>query len=163
MDNLDHKILARLRENGRAAFRELADELGVAEGTVRNRMNRLIEQDVMRLVAVTNPLALGYRLDCFIGLEVDFLKIESIVTQLANYEEIRYVGIAIGPYDVIVAGSFVSEDDLLEFLTKKLAKLEGVKRSETSHMLRTLKRTYDWTPPDKRYASAEDRPRRERG
>jgi Lrp/AsnC family transcriptional regulator, regulator for asnA, asnC and gidA len=146
LDTFDHAIIQRLRHNGRIPFREIANELAVSEGTVRNRVNRLTEQGAMRIVAVTDPRKLGSPIDCVIGLEVDLRQIHAVAARLTEFPELRYVGIATGPFDIIIAGDFVSEKHLLDFLSQTLASIDGTKRSETSRILHTYKRLFDAVP-----------------
>ena len=156
LDGLDHAIIERLRHNGRIPFREVANELAVSEGTIRNRVNRLNEQGVMRIVAVTDPRKLGSPVDCLLGLEVDLRHIHAVAARLTECPELRYVGIATGPFDIIIAGDFTSEKHLLDFLTQTLASIEGIRRSETSRILHVQKRPFD-TVPAPRPSAAEVR------
>jgi Lrp/AsnC family transcriptional regulator for asnA, asnC and gidA len=146
LDGLDHSIIEHLRHNGRIPFREVANQLAVSEGTIRNRVNRLNEQGVMRIVAVTDPRKLGSPVDCLLGLEVDLRHIQAVGARLTECPELRYVGIATGPFDIIIAGDFTSEKHLLDFLTQTLASIEGIKRSETARILHVQKRPFDTVP-----------------
>jgi Lrp/AsnC family transcriptional regulator, regulator for asnA, asnC and gidA len=145
LDKLDRSLIARLRQDGRQPLSEIAKELNVSEGTVRNRLNRLLDQAVMRVVAVPDPAKLGYPLDCILGLSVDLQHLHSVSSALAKCTEIRYVGIATGLYSLIIAGDFASEEHLLEFLTTRLAAIPGVQRTEAFRILKVVKRRDD--PP----------------
>jgi Lrp/AsnC family transcriptional regulator for asnA, asnC and gidA len=146
LDGLDRAVLQRLQEDGRVPFSELANALGMSEGTVRNRVNRMKDLGVLRIIAVTEPSLLGYSLDCIIGLEVELGRVETVAARLTEYPELRYVGIATGPYDIIIAGDFASERHLLEFLTRTLAQIDGIRRTETSRILQVHKR-FDGASP----------------
>jgi Lrp/AsnC family transcriptional regulator for asnA, asnC and gidA len=115
----------------------------VSEGTIRNRVNRLNQHGVMRIVAVTDPRKLGSPIDCLIGLEVDLRQIHAAAARLTQCSELRYVGIATGPFDIIIAGDFRSEEHLLDFVTRTLASIDGIKRSETARILHVHKRLFE--------------------
>ncbi|MCL5959394.1 MAG: Lrp/AsnC family transcriptional regulator [Chloroflexi bacterium] len=148
VDDLDRKIISALRKDGRETATELGRRFGVTEATIRNRIDRLVNDGVMRVVAVVNPHKLGYNCDTFITLKVDADKIIDAADRLAEMEEIRYVGIASGSSDVIIAAFFRSNEELLEFLTSRLGAVPGIRHGETSHLLKVVKRTYDWIRPE---------------
>lgn len=152
---LDDQIVAALRADGRMSNAELARRLGVTETTVRNHLRRLIESKRMQVVAVADPYRLGYETDTNIGLHVRPDKIAEVARRLASFPEVRYVGICTGAYDIIVAAMFRSNAELLHFLTAELASVPDIVRTETSHVLKVVKRTYDWVNP-----GAEDTVRR---
>ena len=144
LDDLDKNIISLRRVDGRKTAMELARQLGVTEGTIRNRMERLANDGIMRIVAVANPYEIGYNTDVLIGLQVDADKILDVAHQLTEMEQIRYVGISTGFYDIIIGALFYSSDELLDFVTTRLGSVPGIRRTETSHILKVMKRTYDW-------------------
>jgi Lrp/AsnC family transcriptional regulator for asnA, asnC and gidA len=144
LDPLDWQLMSRLRANGRRANRDLARELGVAEATVRNHLRRLIDQECIQIVAATNPLKLGYQVDAVIGLHVDNRRVRAVADKLAQMEEVRYASITVGAYDIIIAAFFPTHNDLLEFLTAKLGRIPGIRKTETSLSMKLVKRSYDW-------------------
>lgn len=126
---------------------ELARRLGVTETTVRKHLRKLIESHRMQVVAVADPYRLGYETDTNIGLHVRLGKVTDVAERLATLPEVRYVGVSTGAYDIIVAAMFRSNAELLRFLTEKLASVPDIEKAETSHILRVVKRTYDWVNP----------------
>ena len=144
LDDLDFKIISLLREDGRRTNIDLAKQLGVTETTVRKRIKRLINEEVMRVVAIANPYKIGYQIDAMIGLHVEPDKIMPVSRRLSHMEEVRYVGVTTGTYDLMIAALFRSNEELLQFVTEKLGTLPGVKSTQTSHVLKVLKRTFDW-------------------
>lgn len=149
IDALDLHLMSRLRENGRRANRDLARELGVAEATIRNRLRRLIDHECIQIVAATNPLRLGYQVDAVIGLHVDNQRVKAVAQKLAQMEEVRYASITVGAYDIIIAAFFPTHNDLLEFLTGKLGRIPGIRKTETSLSMKLVKRSYDWMSTEK--------------
>jgi Lrp/AsnC family transcriptional regulator, regulator for asnA, asnC and gidA len=146
LDDLDWAILHRLLEDGRAPFRDVGHALGVSEGTIRNRVNRIKDRGVLRIIGVAEPRLLGYAVDCVIGLEVELDRVEAVAERLTEIPELRYVGIATGPYDIIIAGDFKSERHLLEFLTRTMPMIGGIRRTETARILQVQKRAFGVNP-----------------
>jgi Lrp/AsnC family transcriptional regulator for asnA, asnC and gidA len=147
LDELDHQIIAVLQRNGRVANVEIARELGLAEGTVRKRMERLLASGAIRIAAVVNPAGLGYATRIIIGIETNLTQLETLAERLAAIPEICSVSIVTGTYDVIIEVVLPSSDKLLSFLLDQVAVLPGVKRTETCHVLKTVKRACDWVIP----------------
>lgn len=144
VDEVDNKIIAALRHDGRKSNVELGREIGVSEGTIRKRVARLIQEGVMQVIAVANPQKLGYQIEVLIGIHCDIDKIKEIADHLSKMAEIRSTSIASGVYDILVIGLFRNNDEFLDFLLNKLSNVLGIRKTETSYMLRTTKRTYDW-------------------
>lgn len=143
-DEIDRHIIALLRQEGRRSNIDIAKQLGVTETTIRKRIKRLITEDVMRVVAITNPYKIGYQIDTLIGIHVEPDKVMAVSRQLAHMEEVRYVGVTTGTYDLMIAALFRSNEELLQFVTAKLGTTPGVRSTQTSHVLKVLKRTFDW-------------------
>ena len=147
-DELDQGIISALRRNGRQPNSEVARQLGVTEATIRSRIQRLVAEGVMQVVAMTNPHRIGYALDVLIGIEVVPGKLFDVARELQAFEEVRVLSIVTGRYDIHAAAIFRDNDELFRFLTEKLAVIEGLKKYETFHVLRTVKRSYDyWKSP----------------
>lgn len=144
VDEVDNKIIAALRQDGRKSNVELGREIGVSEGTIRKRVARLIQEGVMQVIAVANPQKLGYQIEVLIGLHCDIGNVKEIADHLSSLEEVRTTSIASGVYDILMVALFRNNDELLDFLLNKLSSVPGIRKTETSYLLRTAKRTYDW-------------------
>jgi Lrp/AsnC family transcriptional regulator for asnA, asnC and gidA len=129
LDALDHRLIAALRQNGRAPFRRLATELGVSEATLRNRYARLVEGNVLAVTAVTNPMALGYDATAMLGLSVNGPP-DAVADELSRWEEAVYVVVVAGRFDLLVELVAHDRRHLLE-LMNRIRALEGVTGSET--------------------------------
>jgi Lrp/AsnC family transcriptional regulator for asnA, asnC and gidA len=147
LDDLDMKIIAILQDDGRTSNREVSRKLGVSEATVRNRISRLILEDLIEIVAVPTPRAVGMTLSAIIGVSVSLRSIESVVEELVTKPEVRYAGLATGRYEIIIEAFFQDHEHLLEFLTKEVGHMEGVTRVESSLILRVAKFSYEWEIP----------------
>lgn len=129
LDDLDHRLIAALRADGRAPFRRLAGQLGVSEATLRNRYARLVEGNVLAVTAVTNPMALGYDATAMLGLSVVGPP-EAVADELSTWDEAVYVVVVAGRFDLIVEVVARDRRDLLAMMNRIRA-LEGVTASET--------------------------------
>jgi len=147
LDDVDKGIISILQKDGRTSNREVGRTLGVSEATVRNRISRLLSEDLIEIVAVPTPRAVGMTISAIIGVSVSLRAIEEVVTELVTKPEVRYVGLATGRYEVILESFFQDQEHLLEFITKDLGHMEGVTRVETSLILRVAKFSYEWEIP----------------
>ena len=102
MDELDRKIIALLQLDGRASNAKIAREVGVSEGTVRRRLRRLVQDDVVNVIAVPNLEKLGYGTTALIGLQTGPGRSDAVAEAIANMEESHYVAVTTGTYDVFV-------------------------------------------------------------
>jgi Lrp/AsnC family transcriptional regulator for asnA, asnC and gidA len=144
LDDLDRSIIRQLQLNGRRPYAGMARELGVPEATVRQRTERLVARGVVQIVGVSDPLAMGFRQPAFIGLKVDASRIEQIAAQIAQLEEVTYLVITAGRFDLVCEVVCRDSDHLLEVLGQRLGVIEGIRSSETLVELRIVKETYQW-------------------
>ena len=146
MDKLDLSILASLQTDGRRPFTDIAQELGVSEGTVRNRVSKLIDQQVLHIVGLVDPTSLGFNAPAVIGVSISEGDIEEIAAEIAAYSEVSYLIMVSGEFDFIVEVLCKDRDHLANFLNYKLRKVSGVERTQTFMTLRTFKVAYG-SPP----------------
>ena len=142
MDELDRKIIALLQRDGRASNAKIAREVGVSEGTVRRRLRRLVQQDVVKIVAVPNLEKLGYATTALVGLQTGPGKSDEVADAIASLDEAQYVAITTGAYDIFIWAGLESAESLGTFLRNKIGNIEGVQRTETFVNLAIKKRTY---------------------
>lgn len=142
MDDLDHKMINLLQLDGRASNAKIAREVGVSEGTVRRRLRRLVEDDVVKIIAVPNLEKLGYATTALIGIQTSPGKSDSVATAIAKLSEAQYVAITTGAYDIFVWTGLPSAEALGDFLRDRIGPIPGVQRTETFVNLAIKKRTY---------------------
>lgn len=147
LDAIDRELIAILQQDGRTSNREIARTLGISEATVRSRIGRLIEDDLINILAVPTPKAVGLTMSAIIGISVQMKRLDEVVNTIVGYREVRYAGLATGQFDVIVEAFFEDQEHMLEFVTKKLGRLEGVSDAETSVILKVAKFSYEWEIP----------------
>ncbi len=143
-DEIDLQIIKILNQDGRASFAQIAVALGVSPGMIRQRYNRLVEEGVLQVVAITNPLLMGYTIMAQIGVKANVNRLGEIADQIAAFEEVIYLVLLTGSYDLLVEVVCRDRSHLLDFLTNKLHSVEGVKEAETFIYLRIAKEVYTW-------------------
>lgn len=147
IDELDRQILLHLQRDGRLPNSEIGRRLGLAEATVRRRIERMLAEGIIHVAAVANPFKIGLPIVVIIGIDVDPPRIEEAARLLVEMPQVRYVGYSTGTYDIIVEALFPSNQALLHFLTHQLATIPGIRKTETSIQLDVLKRSYEWQIP----------------
>jgi Lrp/AsnC family transcriptional regulator for asnA, asnC and gidA len=147
LDDLDLALVERLQRDGRRSLTDLAQELSVSHGTVRNRLERLFANGAIRISAHVDPTRVGFPTLVFIGINADLSHLESLESKLAELPEVIFVATVTGRYDFLIGGAFLTDNHLRSFLVRKLSKLSGIKSTETLHMLNLGKRTWQWEIP----------------
>jgi Lrp/AsnC family transcriptional regulator for asnA, asnC and gidA len=143
LDQTDLAIIEQLRLDGRRTNVDLAEQVGVTEATVRRRLQRLMDNDLVQVVVVSNPRRLGYTIDAAVQIRARGDRVLQIGQQLAALPEVRMVACTTGPFDIEVVGMFRSQEELFDFVTRKVAGIEGVESTSTVLYLKVLKRTAD--------------------
>lgn len=143
LDEHDKAIVEVLQRDGRCPYTQIAKSVGLSEGAVRQRVQRLVDTGVMQIVAVTDPLMLGFKRQAMIGLEVEG-DVRSVAQTLSDIPEVDYVVLTAGRFDLLL--ELVVEDDeaLLGLLNDKIRPIPGVRTTETLIYLRLQKQTYSW-------------------
>ena len=131
VDDLDNQIIEILSLDGRMSNASIARNLGVSEGTVRRRLNILKDEGIINVKVVLNPNYLASETEAIIGMQVDLSLINEVVLKLNGINEIRWVNITSGSFDIFVNVSTKSLSDLLVLLQNKIGKIDGVKKIET--------------------------------
>ncbi len=143
LDEIDRAIIEQLRVNGRRPNVELAAATGVTEATIRRRLQRLMDADLVQVVAVTNPRKLGYTLDAAIQIRCAGARVIEVGEKLAAMPEVRMVACTTGPFDIEVVAMFRNQEELFDFVTNCVATIPGVEGTSTVVYLKVLKRTSD--------------------
>jgi Lrp/AsnC family transcriptional regulator, regulator for asnA, asnC and gidA len=144
LDDLDKAIIKALQLDGRRPYAQIGRQLQVPEATVRQRAERLISRGVVQVVGVTDPLAMGFQQPALIGLKVDPGRLDRVAEQIAELDEVTYVVITAGRYDLFCEVVCVDNEDLLRVLTESFAGIEGIRSTETLVELRFVKESYQW-------------------
>ncbi|HAX69995.1 MAG TPA: Lrp/AsnC family transcriptional regulator [Anaerolineales bacterium] len=142
LDDIDRHIITALHADGRVAFAQLAEQLKVSPGMIRQRYNRLVELGYLKVVAVTNPLMMGKRTMAMIGIRTDGRKMLDVANKLIQFDEVVYIVVVSGRFDIMVEVFCRDHEDLLSFLTEKLSKVDGVRETESFMHLKIVKEIY---------------------
>lgn len=142
LDQVDQYIIEAMRQDGRIAFAQIAQQLNVSPGMIRVRYNRLVEMGILKVVAVTNPLRMGYKTMAMIGIRTEGEKMLQVAEQVSAFDEVIYLIVVSGRYDIIAEVVCRDHAHLLRFLTEKLYKVEGVRESESFMHLKIQKEVY---------------------
>jgi Lrp/AsnC family transcriptional regulator for asnA, asnC and gidA len=142
LDNIDQHIIEAMRKDGREAFAQIAEQLNVSPGMIRQRYNRLVELGYLKVVAVTNPLMMGMRTMALIGIRADGRKMLQVAENVAKLNEVVYLVIVSGRYDIMAEVFCKDDEDMLKFLTEKLAKVDGIRETETFMHMKIMKEIY---------------------
>ena len=143
LDEVSKGIIEQLQQDGRRSYAAIGKVVGLSEAAVRQRVQRLIDSGVMQVVAVTDPLELGFARQAMVGIRVKG-QLEPVADALAELPEVDYVVITAGSYDLLVEVVCESDDHLLSLISGKIRGIEGVVSTETFMYLRLRKQTYSW-------------------
>lgn len=147
LDEIDRKIVGSLQGNARASNLSIARRLGVSEATVRKRIVRLLKARQIDFVLAVDPGLFGYERVAFIGVQVDIDKVVDATEALCRLESVNFLAYTSGTYDFLLIGQFHSDEELVDFLTQKVGRIPGVRRAETTFILKVAKRSALWGLP----------------
>jgi Lrp/AsnC family transcriptional regulator for asnA, asnC and gidA len=142
LDETDLNIIEALRKDGRVAFSQIAEQLGVSPGMIRQRYTRLVDQGFLKVVAITNPIRMGYKTMAMIGIRADGSKLLSVAEKISKLDEVIYMVISSGRFDIFAEVVCRDHEDLLRFITEKLSTIDGVRESESFMHLKIVKEVY---------------------
>ncbi|MEU8243111.1 Lrp/AsnC family transcriptional regulator [Actinoplanes missouriensis] len=143
LDEINKQIIEHLQRDGRMSYATLAKTIGLSEAAVRQRVQRLLDNDLMQIVAVTDPLTLGFARQAMVGLRVTG-DLRQIADEIAAIPEVDYVVICAGRYDLLVELVCTDDEHLLDLLNEKIRTVKGVTEADTFMYLKLAKQTYAW-------------------
>ena len=143
LDATSKAIIEQLQQDGRRPYAAIGKAVGLSEAAVRQRVQRLIDSGAVQIVAVTDPLELGFARQAMIGIRIEG-PLDEVANQLAGMHEIDYVVITAGSFDLLAEVVCESDEELLEILSNRIRTLPGVRSTETFVYLRLRKQTYTW-------------------
>ena len=143
LDDVSKAIIEQLQQDGRRSYAAIGKVVGLSEAAVRQRVQRLTESGVMQVVAVTDPLQLGFARQAMVGIRCRG-ELEVVAEALGELQEVDYVVITAGSYDLLVEVVAESDDHLLELISLKIRNIPNVESTETFMYLKLQKQTYSW-------------------
>ena len=144
LDSVDCQMIQLLQKDGRISNIEIAKRIGISEATVRTRLNRLIEEEFIQIVAVSNPIKLGFDIVGNIRIHVDIKQMDKIIKQLKKLKPLWFIVQTTGGTGIDTEFVVKSLDELNELIFEKINKIDGIIKTETSLFLKYIKRQYDW-------------------
>jgi Lrp/AsnC family transcriptional regulator for asnA, asnC and gidA len=143
VDAVSKAIIEQLQEDGRRPYAAIGKAVGLSEAAVRQRVQKLLDQGVMQIVAVTDPLTVGFRRQAMVGVNVEG-DTDPVAEALAELDEVEYVVLTAGSFDLLVEIVCEDDDHLLEMINKRIRSLPGVRSTESFVYLKLRKQTYTW-------------------
>ncbi len=148
MDKLDLAIVSFLQENGRVPFTEISQKLNVSEGTVRNRVSRLLKEGIVRIVGIADPAKMGYSLSAIIATTIQGSNTKKAAVKIAELPEVSDVLMVSGEFDLMVQVYCRDPEHLSTFLSTDLRTIPGVLQTQTFVVLKTFKAASNLRPID---------------
>jgi Lrp/AsnC family transcriptional regulator for asnA, asnC and gidA len=143
LDEVSKRIIEQLQEDGRRPYAAIGKAVGLSEAAVRQRVQRLIDSGVMQIVAVTDPLQVGFSRQAMIGVRAEG-DLQVVADRLADLAEVDYVVITAGSFDLLVEAVCENDDALLDLVSSKIRTIAGVRTTETFVYLKLRKQLYNW-------------------
>jgi len=143
LDDVSKAIIEQLQQDGRRPYATIGKAVGLSEAAVRQRVQRLLESGVMQIVAVTDPLTVGFPRAAMIGIRVEG-DMEVVAEKLEAMSEVDYVVITAGTYDILVEVVCEDDDHLLEVINRRIRAIPGVRHTESFVDLKLRKQIYTW-------------------
>ncbi|WP_084421521.1 Lrp/AsnC family transcriptional regulator [Henriciella litoralis] len=144
LDDTDREILEFLSENARTSNREIAQKMGVAEGTIRSRIKRMVDERSIRFSALSREENQDTATLCYVGLRVDLANTTAVATSLCAFHEARFVARTLGRFDIFAVVVVSSVEGLNRFVSDRVMPLEGVRRVHTSIVTNMIKYDHRW-------------------
>ncbi len=143
LDEVSKAIIEQLQEAGRRPYAAIGKAVGLSEAAVRQRVQRLIESGVMQIVAVTDPMQVGFPRAAMIGVRCDG-DVEVVAEAMAAMSEVDYLVVTAGSYDILAEIVCEDDDHLLEVVNRRVRAIPGVRHTETFVYLKLRKQIYTW-------------------
>ncbi len=144
LDDLDFQILKILMKDGQTSYVDISKLLGSSINTIRNRIQRMIDNKALQIIGVTNPMLLGFDVHTIMGIDVDYPYLTSVAEGFARMKSVRYVAYAAGEHDLVVMAFFKNMDHFFQWLTEQVSQLKGITGIKTMFVAQEVKRNYDY-------------------
>ncbi|HZD72816.1 MAG TPA: Lrp/AsnC family transcriptional regulator [Actinomycetota bacterium] len=143
LDDVSRQIIEQFQQDGRRSYAAIAKLVGLSEAAVRQRVQKLLDAGVMQIVAVTDPLRLGFQRQAMIGLKAEG-DLAQVAEQLAAVPEVDDVVVCAGPFDLLVELVCADDEELFRLINDRVRTIPGVRATESFVYLRLVKQTYTW-------------------
>ena len=143
-DDLDRDIIRILQIDGRMPYTEIASRLNVSEGTIRQRIKRLTDADVLQVVGIVEPKYMGWNAAGMVAVTVQSGQIDNVAEQIGQFPEVSYLFMASGEFDLFVEVYCQDREHFVDFLSAKLQQIPGIIRTQTFMIMKMYKLSYRW-------------------
>jgi Lrp/AsnC family transcriptional regulator for asnA, asnC and gidA len=143
VDETSKAIIEQLQADGRRAYATIGKAVGLSEAAVRQRVQKLVDNGVMQIVAVTDPMQIGFARQAMVGIAVEG-DIEQVAEKLAAIPEVDYIVVTAGSWDLLAEVVVEDDEHLLRLITKQIRSIDGIVRTESFLYLKLVKQTYNW-------------------
>lgn len=143
LDDVSKTIVELLQEDGRRSYSDIGRAVGLSEAAVRQRVQRLTESGIMQIVAVTDPMQLGFRRQAMIGIRVNG-DTRIVAEAVAAIDAVDYVVVTVGSFDVLAEVICEDDEDLLALINDDIRTIDGVLSTETFIYAKLQKQLYNW-------------------
>src|SRR5664279_1650986 len=143
VDDTSKAIIKQLQTDGRRSYASIGHAVGLSEAAVRQRVQKLIDTGVMQIVAVTDPMQIGFARQAMVGISV-VGDVEAIASKLAEIPEVDYLVITAGSWDILAEVVVEDDEHLLQLVNRRIRAIDGVDRTESFLYLKLTKQTYNW-------------------
>jgi Lrp/AsnC family transcriptional regulator, regulator for asnA, asnC and gidA len=143
LDAVSKAIVEQLQQDGRRSYADIGKQVGLSEAAVRQRVQKLTESGVMQIVAVTDPMQLGFYRQAMIGIRVSG-DVRGVADRLSSLQAVDYVVLTAGTFDLLVEVVCENDEDLIELLNTEIRALPGVTSTDTFVYLKLQKQFYNW-------------------
>jgi Lrp/AsnC family transcriptional regulator for asnA, asnC and gidA len=143
VDGTSRAIIRELQQDGRRAYATIGKAVGLSEAAVRQRVQKLVDTGVMQIVAVTDPMQIGFARQAMIAISVSG-DVEKVAEELSDIGEVDYIVVTAGSFDLLAEVVVEDDDNLLNLVNGRIRAIPGVTRTETFLYLKLVKQTYNW-------------------
>jgi Lrp/AsnC family transcriptional regulator for asnA, asnC and gidA len=143
VDDTSKAIIEQLQSDGRRSYAAIGHAVGLSEAAVRQRVQKLVDSGVMQIVAVTDPMQIGFARQAMVALSV-IGDVEAIAGKLAQIDEVDYIVVTAGSWDLLAEVVVQDDAHLLRLINDRIRTIDGVARTETFLYLKLIKQTYNW-------------------
>jgi len=143
LDDTSRAIIRQLQEDGRRPYASIGKAVGLSEAAVRQRVQKLVDNGVMQIVAVTDPMQVGFARQAMIAISVSG-DVEKVADELAAIGEVDYIVVTAGSFDLLTEVVVEDDEHLLSLVNSRIRAIPGVTRTETFLYLKLVKQTYNW-------------------
>ncbi len=143
LDNVSKAIIEQLQSDGRRSYAEIGKAVGLSEAAVRQRVQKLTDSGVMQVVAVTDPMQLGFFRQAMIGIRVTG-DTTSVADRVGRIDAVDYLVLTAGSFDLLAEIVCENDEDLIDVLNKEIRSIPGVHSTETFVYLKLQKQFYNW-------------------